>query len=225
MDHQVRERDRFAPAQRFEHEVRVSLSKPGGNVTGLTDFNDELSSKRLELLKAVAPGSARVAVLQDDLLGRYGAPKAEAMSKRLDEAAKALNINLVRVVLDSPQDARSALATVLHERVDCILVDSDSAYMARADLGEFAIKQRIPMIVQTRPIISGGALMSYGADYADIYRKGAAYLVKVLKGANPTGLPVEQPTKVEFIINLKTAKAIGLTMPKSLLLRADELIQ
>ena len=205
--------------------LAVSLSRPGGNVTGLTDIGNELDAKRLELLKAAAPRALRVALLEDDYVKKYGDAMADPRRRAQDAAAKALGMRLIRVVLNTPQDFEGASAAVVSGRVDAVVVSANSGYSVRKELAEFAIQRRLPSMVASRPVLSGGALMSYGADYADIYRKGAVYVAKILKGAKPADLPIEQPTKVELIINLKTAKAIGLTIPRSMLLRADEVIE
>ena len=205
--------------------LAVSLSRPGGNVTGLASFNEELRVKRLELLKAAAPKAVRVAYLHEDFI-RFGAAAADAVRRKMDAAAKALGISLVWIAMDSSQDFQAATAAMLREHVDAIVPTTDStAYSVSKQLAEFAIQQRLPLLVANRTAITGGALMSYGADVSEIYRKAATYVARIINGANPADLPIEQPTRVELIINLKTAKAIGLTIPQSLLLRADEVIQ
>lgn len=192
----------------------ASLARPGGNVTGLSDLTDDLYPKQLELLKAAAPRLLRVAFVHED-----------ASNPTADTAAQALALDVRRIVMKTPQDFEKVTATIMRERVDALLLKGSTTYVMRKEFAEFAIRQRLPTMVGSRPAMSGGALMSLGADYLDIFRKLATYVAKILNGANPADLPVEQPTKVEFIINLKTAKAIGLTIPQSLLLRADELIQ
>lgn len=206
--------------------LAVSLARPGGNVTGLSDFSRDLTAKRLEFLKAAAPKAVRVAFLHDDNDARsYGSAKGDAIRRELDAAAKALGISLVRIPMDSPLDFQEARAAIVREHVDAIVGAAESTYSVRQELADFAIKQRLPSMVTARPVMTGGALMSYGADYSDIFRKAATYVAKILNGANPADLPIEEPTKVELVINLKTAKAIGLTIPQSLLLSADEVIQ
>jgi putative ABC transport system substrate-binding protein len=205
--------------------LAVSLARPGGNVTGLSDFSEDLRAKRLQLLKAAAPKAVRFAFLHDDYIRLYGAAKGDALRRDLDAATKALGISLVWIAMDSPLDYEDATAAMLREHVDAIVANTDSTYVVRKELADFAIQQRLPLMVVARPIMTGGALMSYGGDYAAIFRKAATYVAKILNGANPADLAIEQSTKVELIINLKTAKAIGLTIPQSLLLRADEVIQ
>jgi len=205
--------------------LAASFARPGGNVTGLSDFSEDLEAKRLELIKAAVPKAFRVALLQDDETRRYGAAKGDAARRKLEAAAKALGISLVRIVMESARDFQGTTAAIMREHVDAIVASADSIYSVRKEFAEFAIGRRIPSIVGNRAVITGGALMSYGADYTDIFRKAATYVAKILNGANPEDLPIEQPTKVELVINLKTAKAIGLTIPQSLLLRADEVIE
>jgi putative tryptophan/tyrosine transport system substrate-binding protein len=192
----------------------ASLARPGGNVTGLSDFTEDLYPKQLELLSAVVPRLVRVAFVRED-----------AANPTADTAAQALALDVRRIVMKTPQEFEKVTATIMRERVDTLLLQGSPAYVMRKEFAEFAIRRRLPTMVGGRPVVSGGALMSLGADYLDIFRKVASYVAKILNGANPADLPVEQPTKVEFIINLKTAKAIGLTIPQSMLLRADELIQ
>ena len=205
--------------------LAVSLARPGGNVTGLADLGDDLRVKRLQLLKAAAPKAVRVAWLHADLVRQLGASKGDAVRSEMDVAAKALGMSLVHIALDSPQDFQPATAAVVREHADAIMTLGESSYILRKELGEFAIQQRLPLMAGNRLFMSGGALMSYGADFPEIYRKAATYVAKILNGAKPGDLPMEQPTRFELIINLKTANAIGLTIPQSLLLRADEVIQ
>jgi putative tryptophan/tyrosine transport system substrate-binding protein len=137
-----------------------------------------------------------------------------------------LGISLRRVSLTTPQDFASATAAIVAERADSLLVgDSQASFFLRKEIADFAIRQRLPAIVGHRSHLTGGALMSYGPDIIDNWRIGATYVVKILNGAKPADLPVQRPTKVELVINLKTAKAIGIRIPQALLLRADELIE
>jgi putative tryptophan/tyrosine transport system substrate-binding protein len=206
----------------------ASLARPGGNITGLTDFDTDLVPKRLELLKATVPRAVRVAFIfeAEDYTGSRDAAKADALNKGYDEAARALGIGLLRIPLKTPQELASASAAIVGAHADAMLVGAgQTTYQLRKEIAELAIRQRLPAIVAHRSALTGGALMSYGPDLTENWRKGAIYVAKILNGAKPADLPVEQPTKVELIINLKTAKAIGLTIPQSLLLRADEVIQ
>lgn len=204
--------------------LAVSLARPGGNVTGLTDLGDDLRVQRLQMLKSAAPKAVRVAWLQGDLVRQLGATKGHAVRLEMDAAAKALGMSLVPIAMDSPQDFQAATAAVVREHADALVTIGDPSYILRKEFAEVAIRQRLPLMVGNRLFMSGGALMSYGADFADIYRKAAACVSKILNGAAPADLPLEQPTRVELIINLKTAKAIGHTIPQSLL-SADEIIQ
>ena len=205
--------------------LAVSLARPGGNLTGLTDLGDDLRVKRLQVLKAAAPNAVRVAWLQGDLVRQLGATKGDAVRREMEAAAKASGMSLVPIAMDSPRDLQPATAAVVREHADAIVTLGDSVYLLRKELAEFAIQQRLPLMAGNRLFMSGGALMSYGADFSDIFRKAATYVAKILNGATPADLPIEQPTRFELIINLKTAKAIGLTIPHPLLLLADEVIQ
>lgn len=208
-----------------ERGLLASLARPGGNVTGMADFGTELLPKRLELLKAAAPRIARVAqVMEDD--GRFvDAATASATNERYDAAARGLGMSLVRVRLNSPQDFESATAMIVQERADALLIDGSSTnYALRRELGEFSVRHRLPSVVSTNASDAGG-LIYYGTDQTEVFRKAAIYVVKILNGARPTDLAVEQPTKFELIFNLKIAKAIGLTIPQAFLLRADRVIE
>jgi putative ABC transport system substrate-binding protein len=206
--------------------LAASLGRPGGNITVLTDFKSDLIPMMLELLKAVAPKSVRVALVSQDHGGNVDTAMVSSQNERNDRAAQALGISLVRIQLNAPQDFERATAMIVRERADALLFESTSTNVfLRHEIAEFSIQHRLPSMVASRIALSGGALMSYGADYSDIYRKAADYVAKILNGAKPADLPMERPTKVELVINLKTAKTIGLTIPESLLLRADELIQ
>ncbi len=203
----------------------VSLSRPGGNITGMTDFDNDLTSKRLELLKAVAPKAVRVAYMNDDLGMRFSAAQADALNKEHDAAARALGISLLRVSFNAPRDFEAAAATIVRERADALLIGGVSATTLRNEIAEFAMRQRLPSLAAGRSNSLAGALMSYGPDYTENWRKAAGYVARILNGAKPAELPIERPTKLELIINLKTANAIGLTIPQSLLLRATEVLQ
>ena len=203
----------------------ASLARPGGNITGMTDFDNDLTAKRLEMLKAAAPKAIRVALVSDSLSRRFGVAQADALNKEHDTAARALGISLLRVSLDSPQDFEAAAAAVVRERADALLVAGAPAVIVRKDIADFAIRQRLPWLGASRLDPLAGALMSYGPDYANNWCKAATYVAKILNGAKPADPPIERPTKVELIINLKTAKAIGLTIPQAVLLRADEVIE
>jgi putative ABC transport system substrate-binding protein len=198
----------------------ADLARPGGNVTGLTTLSFELSAKRLELLKEILPTLARVAVL-------YAPdPRVEPTLRELKGAAGTLGIRLQTLEARGPQDFDRAFAAMARERADAVLVLPTAlspAYGAR--LADLAFKRRLPAIGQGREIVAAGALMGYAANWTDMGRRAATFVDKILKGAKPADLPVEQPTKFELQVNLRTAKALGLTIPQSVLARADELIE
>ena len=203
----------------------ASLARPGGNVTGIADQELDLVPKRLELLKAVAPKAARVANLHGDFSG-FDAAKRAALIVEQEAAARALGISLLRIEMNAPQDFDSAIATIGRARPDALLLSPNPTNLIlRNKLAEYALKQRLPTVAARREEAVAGMLMSYGPSIADIFRSVAVYVDKIFKGAKPGDLPVEQPTKFALVINLKTAKALGLTIPQSLLLRADEVIQ
>ncbi len=203
-----------------EERLVVSLARPGGNITGLTnDTGPDLQGKRLELLREGVPKLRRVA---------YLGPKAEweapgGMSARAAAGALGLTLFLTE---PSPNDYEGAFGLITRKRPDAIIISQDvNHYRHRRLIAEFAARNRLPSMSSYREYVEVGGLMSYGHDSRDIYRRVAIYVDRILRGAKPADLPVEQPTKFELAINLKTAKALGLTIPQSLLLRADEVIQ
>jgi len=198
----------------------VSLRQPGGNVTGLTSINSELAAKRLEFLRNVAPRASRIAILWDerDAGSRLGASESEA-------AAKTAGLSIQSVSVGSA-GIEAAFATVVRARAGGLIVISTSGLFShRKRIAELAVKHRLPTVVGIRDYAEAGCLASYGTDYPDLFRRAATFVDKILKGAKPADLPMEQPTKFELVINLKTAKALGLTIQQSLLGRADEVIQ
>jgi putative ABC transport system substrate-binding protein len=199
----------------------ASLRQPGGNVTGLTSINSELASKRLELLRNVAPRASRIAILWDkrDSGSRLTADATEA-------AAKTAGLTTYSVPVDTLIGLDAAFATAVRDRAGAlIIVGTARLFSYRKRIGELALKHRLPTVVGSREYVEARGLASYGTDFPDLFRRAAVYVDKILKGAKPADLPVEQPTKFELIINLKTAKALGLTIPPSLLGRTDEVIQ
>jgi len=202
----------------------ASLARPGGNITGTTDFGDALYPKQLELLKAAAPRAVRIAFVEEGRGRRFDATTSNALTRKEEATAKALGIDLRRIIMTAPEDFERVTAAVLRERDEALLIQGTASYVMRKAWAEFALGQRLPSMVSSRPMFAAGALMSYGADLRDNWRKGATYVAKIIEGAKPADMPIERPTKVELLINLKTAKAIGLTIPQSLLLRADEVI-
>ena len=203
----------------------ASLARPGGNVTGVADYQVDLIPKRLELLKAVSPKVSRVANLLGNFSG-FDAAKLAALHAEQDAAAQALGVSLLRFQMNAPQDFDATSAAVVREHPDALLLSPNPTnFVLRNELAAFALKQRVPAIAARREEALAGMLMSYGPSIPDISRSVAIYVDKIFKGAKPADLPIEQPTKFELVINLKTAKALGLTIPQSLLLRADEVIQ
>jgi putative ABC transport system substrate-binding protein len=202
----------------------ASLARPGGNITGVTDATDyRIEGKRLELLKEAAPGISRVAVVhQTPRL----APAFAKAYKEVQAAAQALGVTLLPTVVERPEQLADTLAAISRERADGLL-DGDTAwnFAHRHRLVELAAKARLPAMYAFRESVEAGGLMSYGTSLADLFRRAADYVDKILKGARPADLPVEQPTKFDLLINLKTARALGLSIPQNLLLRADEVIQ
>ena len=197
----------------------ASLARPGGNITGLSaDASREIVGKNLALLKEIVPRLSRVGVVgQVTLLGGVAA---------LETAARQLNVALEIVDIRSPDDFESAFATMVGKRVGAVIVNAGPlTYMRRQQIADLALKHRLPAITGLNEFAQAGLLMSYGPNLPDMYRRAASYVAKILRGVKPGDLPVEQPTKFELIINLMTAKALGLTIPQSLLLRADEVIQ
>ena len=197
-----------------------SLARPGGNITGLTvQVGSEIEAKRLELLRAMLPGVSRVAYLGSKEFKEWESPSGKSMRT----AAQALGVTLVLAEF-SPHQVTDAFTRISRARTQALFV-SRTAYADRALIVDFATRTRLPSTFRFREAVELGGLMSYGVNLADNYRRAATYVDKILKGAKPADLPVEQPTKFELVINLKTAKALGITIPQSLLLRADEVIQ
>jgi putative tryptophan/tyrosine transport system substrate-binding protein len=202
----------------------TSLARPGGNVTGLSNIGPELVGKRLELLKQAVPGVDRVAVLW--LPGALGERTDKDMLTGADVAARALGVRLQFVEARGPDEFARAFSDMTSARAGGLTV-LPSARLLREHrrLVDLAAKNRLPAVYTSREFVDAGGLMAYGANLADLYRRAATYVDKVLKGAKPADLPVEQPTKFELVINLKTAKALGLEIPPTLLTRADEIIE
>jgi putative ABC transport system substrate-binding protein len=200
----------------------ASYTRPGGNITGLSSQAEDTLPKMLQYLSDVVPAGTRTAVLY-----RTGNPVHPRLWQRLDQAAKDRGTSLVRIDVAGRADFAAAFDTMSRERLGALLVlpDDNVTYNTRVELIALVKKQRIPAIFGDREFVDIGALMSYGPNLAQSYRHTAVYVDKVLKGAKPATLPVEQPTKFELVINLKTAKALGLTIPQSLLVRADEVIR
>jgi putative ABC transport system substrate-binding protein len=202
----------------------ASLARPGGNITGLTFLGPELVPKRLGLLKEALPRVSRVAALWHP--GSFGDRTIRDMLKETEAAARTLGVQLQLVEVRGPDDFDRAFSTMTKERTEALVqVPSTMLFNERRHIVALVTKHRLPSMFHAREFVELGGLISYGASITDLYRRAATYVDKILKGARPADLPVEQPTKFELVINLKTAKALGLTIPQSLLLRADEVIQ
>ena len=199
-----------------------SLTRPGGNVTGLTVMGSDTTAKRLELLREAVPGVTRVAALWNP-----GNASSLPELKETESAAKTLGIQLQSVEVRDARTLEQAFAAMIKGRARALIVLSDSLLFGqRMRIADLAVQNRLPAIAWTPEFAeSGRLLMVYGPNVAEMHRRAAAYVDKILKGAKPADLPVEQPTKFEFVINLKTAKALGLTIPQTLILRADHVIE
>ncbi len=200
----------------------ASLARPGGNITGRSAMSPELSGKRLELLREVVPGLSRVAILWNPEI------RGAVLDYRETEgAARSLHLQLQSVEVSRADDLDRALSAVTTGRAEALIVPAANplAYANRVEIVRFAQRNRLPSIYGTKDFADAGGLIAFGPNAADQWRRAAVYVDKILKGARPADLPVEQPTKFEFVINLKTAKALGLMIPVSLLQRADHVIQ
>jgi putative ABC transport system substrate-binding protein len=202
----------------------TSLARPGGNVTGLSALIPELVGKCLEQLKQAVPGVSRVAVLWQP--GGIDERTEKDRMKRAEVAGRALGVRLQFVEARDPADIDRAFSDMTRARAGALTVLTSVMFVnERRRLVDLAAKKRLPAVYAQREFVDAGGLMAYGPNVADLFRRAATYVDKILKGAKPADLPVEQPTKFELVINLKTAKALGLTIPPSLLGRADEVIQ
>ena len=210
------------PAYPVESGLVASLSRPGGNVTGTTFTpSPEIFRKQLQLLKETVPHASRIAIF-----GNPADPGWTLQTKELEAAARTMKIRLQHVEARGPEEFDVAFAAMVRERAEALLVGGSSTFLAHgARLAELAQKGRLPTMENFREMVEAGGLMGYAVNMRDFTPRAAVYVDKILKGAKPADLPVEQPTKFELIINLKTAKAIGLTVPPSVLQRADEVIQ
>jgi putative ABC transport system substrate-binding protein len=200
----------------------ASLARPGGNVTGLTLLaGPEIVGKYLELLKAAVPALSRLAVLWNPAQTAH-----PPLIRQAETAARSIGCQLRLVAARSPAEFDGVFVTMGQERADALLVLADPMFFQqRARLADLAEKNRLPAMYGLREHVEAGGLMTYAASIRDLYRRAALYVDKILKGAKPADLPIEQPTKFELVINLKTAKALGLTIPPSLLARADQVIE
>jgi putative ABC transport system substrate-binding protein len=201
--------------------IASSLARPGGNTTGLTIDSPELAGKRLQLLKEIVPGLTRVAVIWN-----AANPYAAVVFKETQDAARLLAIQIESIEVRSPLDFDSAFGAVIKGNSNGLIVVEDPlTFSLLTRVVNFAMTNRLPAMYGMKEFVSAGGLIAFGPDYPDLVRRAATYVDKILKGAKPGDLPIEQPTKFGLVINLKTAKALNLTVPQSLLLRTDEVIQ
>ena len=195
----------------------AGLARPGGNITGLSATVAEMAAKRVEFLKAIVPKMSRVAFLSNAATVRQAVSGTEA-------AGQTLGVQVSTVLVRNPSELDDAFSTLKNARVGGLIVDLTLQEHSR-QIVDLALKSRLPTVSGPREFVEAGGLMAYGPHFSDLFRRAATYVDKILKGAKPADLPVEQPTKFELVINLRTAKALGLTIPQSLLVRADEVIQ
>jgi putative ABC transport system substrate-binding protein len=198
-----------------------SLARPGGNVTGMTTLSRELSGKRLEVFREALPGVSRMGMLWQRT------SKIDALLRsETEQAAQTLGISLRAHGVDGPDDFDRALAAIVAERGGAVLVATSPMFLGnRRPLADLALRHRLPTMFAFREYVEAGGLMAYGPNYADLFQRAAGYVDRILKGAKPATLPIEQPTKFELIISMKTAKALGLTIPPAVFARADEVIE
>jgi putative tryptophan/tyrosine transport system substrate-binding protein len=206
-------------ADPIELGLVASLAKPGGNITGFTTQSAELSPKRLDFVKEMVPKVRHVV-----LLGRGGNQAFTLSVERSREAARALGVSIFVIRVTPGQPVSTSFPEIAAQRPDALLV-LQGFVDVRTELAAFALERRIPAMFLEREFAEAGGLVSYGPSYADLFRRSAIYLDKILKGAKPADLPVEQPTKFELVLNLKSAKTMGFTFPEALLARADEVIE
>jgi putative ABC transport system substrate-binding protein len=199
----------------------ASLARPGGNITGLSILTPDLTGKRLELLRAILPGLIRVAVLWNP-----GNPISEPELRKAEVAAPSLGLQLQSLAVRDPRDFASAFSSMKRERADALFLLSDAMFFGRRkEIVDLAASNRLPLVAHLREFADAGGLMTYGPNVLELHRRAATYVDKILKGAKPADLPVEQPTKFDLVINLKAARALGITVPASFLGRADHVIE
>ena len=198
-----------------------NLARPGRNVTGLSTIAVELAGKRLELLKEAIPRIARIA-----LLANMSSPASASQWRQIEGAARSLGLEPQLLDLRAPEEFARVFDNAIKQRADAILVANDTLTQTNLRrIVDLSAKHRLPSIFASREFVDAGGLMAYGPNFTDLYRRAATYVDKILKGSKPADLPIEQPTKFDLVINLKTAKALGLTIPPSLLARTDQVIE
>jgi putative tryptophan/tyrosine transport system substrate-binding protein len=201
----------------------ASLNRPGGNATGITVLNTEVLPKRLELLRELVPGAKTIAFLHSST---NLVPGYDRIGKDMQSAADTLGVELLFVEASRPDDFEGAFAQIVGSQADAVLVSADAFMIAsREALVGLAARHKLPAVYPIREFVAGGGLVSYGTNYPDAYRQIGDYIGRVLNGEKPENLPVQQVTKLQLVINIKTAKALGLSVPPSLLARADEVIE
>jgi putative ABC transport system substrate-binding protein len=201
--------------------VVANLARPGGNVTGLTTMVSELGAKRLEILKELLPARSRIAAILN-----LSNPTSEGERKRIERAARSLGLRATVLDVRGADALNRALETALEQGASALLINAEAVVLAnRRTIVDFGARHKLPVMYSARDYVAIGGLMSYGVHYPDLYYRAASYVDKILKGAKPGDLPIEQPTRLNLVINLKTAKALGIAIPRELLLRADEVIQ
>jgi ABC-type uncharacterized transport system substrate-binding protein len=199
----------------------ASLARPGGNITGLTSIGVEINGKRLELVKEILPKLARVGYLWSST-----SPVAASNLKETEIAARSLHLEILPLEANESSDIEKVFQTVTRKRSGALFVEAGAFFAAhQKQLIELALKHRLPAVYPNPRYVAAGGLMTYSGDRSEQYRRAADYVDKILKGVTPADLPVERPTKFEFVINLKTAKQIGLTIPPNVLARADRVIR
>lgn len=203
------------------HAIVGSFARPGGNITGVTTFSTELTGKRVELLKQLIPRLSRVALLHN-----MGNPAAPPEWEETKTAARSLGLQAELLDVRSQDDLDGAFKLAVRQHVDALLIGADGlTQMHQQTIVDLVTRNRLPAAYPAREFVEAGGLIAYAVNYPDLYFRFASFIDKIFKGAKPADLPVEQPTKFELVINLKTAKALGLTIPQSVLLRADGVIQ
>jgi putative ABC transport system substrate-binding protein len=208
-------------ANPVETGLVTSLARPGGNITGMTMMTSDLAAKRLEMLKAVVPRLSLVAVFWNPPNPTYG-----PVLKELEAAAPAVGVRLQRVEVRIPEDFEGAFQAAIRQRAGALIAPGDPLTANRLQMiADLALKYRLPTTTDAKEFVEAGGVLSLGPDIVDLYRRAASHVDKILRGADPANLPMEQPTKFELAVNLKTARSLGLTIPQSVLIRATHVIQ